>query len=177
MSRTGMSGTARAIRIDDEVWQDAFATRVPSSRSRRASIEPRPRSVGHRPRSAVDHDRPVESHPARAATALAEPAAALALHEPPSASTVDLAGLPARPSPAARSARPTRDEAPVAAAPRTVRIQGRGAERNLPLPAGSARRRSRPLHQRSGFSPDRIAMWAMFLGLLLVLVAAISSHA
>jgi hypothetical protein len=32
-------------------------------------------------------------------------------------------------------------------------------------------------HQRAGFKPDRVAMWAVFLGLLLVLVAAMSGHA
>jgi hypothetical protein len=32
-------------------------------------------------------------------------------------------------------------------------------------------------HERPGFRPDRAAMWAVLLGLLLVLVAATSSHA
>jgi hypothetical protein len=61
---------------------------------------------------------------------------------------------------------------------RTVRITGRGAERNLPWPSESARRRgARPVHQRAGFKPDRVALWAVFLGFLLLLVAALSSHA
>jgi hypothetical protein len=58
---------------------------------------------------------------------------------------------------------------------RTVTIQGRGSERY-----SSASQRSRPArraHERAGFRPDRAAMWAVLLGLLLVLAAATSSHA
>jgi hypothetical protein len=61
---------------------------------------------------------------------------------------------------------------------RTVTITGRGAERNLPWPTEASRRRAaRRPHERAGFKPDRVAMWAVFLGLLLVLVAATSGHA
>jgi hypothetical protein len=66
---------------------------------------------------------------------------------------------------------PAGAEAP---ARRTVVIKGRGAERNLPWEA--PRRPSRLPHHRSGFKPDRVAMWAVFLGFLLVLVAAMSGH-
>jgi hypothetical protein len=81
-------------------------------------------------------------------------------------------------------------ERPVTWAPRaangrrTVQITGRGTERNLPsvtrrgaernLPAGSPTLRR---HERAGFQPDRAAMWAVVLGLLLILVAAASAHA
>jgi hypothetical protein len=66
---------------------------------------------------------------------------------------------------------------PSAPARRTIRIQGRGAERNLPWPGEASRRRApRTLHERAGLRPDRVAMWAMFLGLLLVVVAALSGH-
>jgi hypothetical protein len=59
-----------------------------------------------------------------------------------------------------------------------VTITGRGAERNLPWPTEASRRRAaRRPHERAGFKPDRVAMWAVFLGLLLVLVAATSGHA
>jgi hypothetical protein len=54
---------------------------------------------------------------------------------------------------------------------RTVTIQGRGAERYTPK-----RRPARRPHERAGFKPDRVAMWAVLLGFLLVLVAATSSH-
>jgi hypothetical protein len=61
---------------------------------------------------------------------------------------------------------------------RTVVIRGRGAERDLTWTAHQSRRRpNRPPHHRPGFKPDRAAMWAVLLGLLLVLVAATSSHA
>ena len=61
---------------------------------------------------------------------------------------------------------------------RTVTITGRGAERNIPWPSEASRRRAaRRVHERAGFRPDRFAMWALFLGLLLVLVAATSAHA
>ena len=55
---------------------------------------------------------------------------------------------------------------------RTVQITGRGAERNLPVARPTLRR-----HEREGFKPDRAAMWAVVLGLLLILVAATSAHA
>jgi hypothetical protein len=59
-----------------------------------------------------------------------------------------------------------------------VTIRGRGAERDLGWPSSeSGRRPARPAHERPGFRPDRAALWAVVLGLLLVLVAATSSHA
>jgi hypothetical protein len=61
---------------------------------------------------------------------------------------------------------------------RTVTIRGRGAERDLAFPAHRTTRRpaTRP-HERPGFKPDRAALWAILLGVFLVLVAATSSHA
>ena len=59
---------------------------------------------------------------------------------------------------------------------RTIVITGRGTERSLP-----SRQRgweaTLPLHERSGFKPDRVALWAVLLGVILLLVAAASSHA
>ena|SRR5205085_4611689 len=43
--------------------------------------------------------------------------------------------------------------------------------------APARRRPQRPIHQRPGFQPDRFAMWAVLLGMLLVLIAALSAHA
>jgi hypothetical protein len=54
---------------------------------------------------------------------------------------------------------------------RTVTIRGRGAERNLPVTRPTLRR-----HERAGFRPDRTALWAVLLGMLLILVAAASAH-
>ena len=60
---------------------------------------------------------------------------------------------------------------------RTVTIRGRGAERDLAFPApGTARRPAVRRHERPGFKPDRAGLWAVVLGLLLVLVAATSAH-
>jgi hypothetical protein len=54
---------------------------------------------------------------------------------------------------------------------RTVIIRGQGAERNLPVARPTLRR-----HERPGFRPDRMALWAVLLGLCLILVAAASAH-
>jgi hypothetical protein len=59
-----------------------------------------------------------------------------------------------------------------------VAIQGGAAERQLLLATYESRRRpAERRHERAGFQPDRVAMWAVLLGVLLVLVAATSSHA
>jgi hypothetical protein len=58
---------------------------------------------------------------------------------------------------------------------RTITIQGRGSERYSP--SLDRRRPHRKRHEREGFKPDRAAMWAVLLGVLLILVAATSSHA
>jgi hypothetical protein len=58
---------------------------------------------------------------------------------------------------------------------RTVTIHGRPAERYSST--AQRRRPTRRPHERDGFRPDRVAMWAVMLGFVLVLVAATSSHA
>ncbi len=82
----------------------------------------------------------------------------------------------------ASSTTPARAAAPVVAhagtgvpGRRTVTIQGRGVERYRGAP--DRRRPARRPHERSGFKPDRTAMWAVLLGVLMVLAAATSSHA
>ena len=50
-------------------------------------------------------------------------------------------------------------------------IRGHGAERNLPVARPTVRR-----HERPGFRPDRAALWAVILGLVLILVAVASAH-
>ncbi len=54
---------------------------------------------------------------------------------------------------------------------RTVVITGRGDDRYMP----ARRRPSSELrfHERSGFSPDRTAMWAVLLGLALLIGAVV----
>ena len=59
---------------------------------------------------------------------------------------------------------------------RTVTIRGRGSERYVP-DRSSSRRRPERRYERSGFRPDRTAMWAVLLGVMLILAAAASAHA
>ena len=54
-------------------------------------------------------------------------------------------------------------------------IKGRGAERYTPV--DRKRPDNRRPYERDGFKPDRAAMWAVLLGVVLILVAATSSHA
>lgn len=64
---------------------------------------------------------------------------------------------------------------------RTVTITGLGAEgyasRNGTRPSAAARRSQLKRHERAGFRPDRVAMWAVLLGVMLMLAAVTSSHA
>jgi hypothetical protein len=83
---------------------------------------------------------------------------------------------------AVRAAAPVAPLEPVAAAPwspvvpvrRTVTITGRGAEGHLYT---SSHRPAVRSYERAGFKPDRIAMWAVLLGVLMILAAATSAHA
>ncbi len=74
-----------------------------------------------------------------------------------------------------------RSKGPVAPGRRTVTITGYGAEgsatRNGTRPSLAERHRQLPRHERAGFQPDRVAMWAVLLGVLMVLAAAASAHA
>ena len=155
MHRARASLPPDAIRIEDEVWQEAFReTTRPRSRPRLRSHD-----GGHAPAM------PVRGRPA------SSPVGARRVSGPASRpASVRTETVRAEPSGSAA----TGDEAPVR---RTVTITGRGAERNLPWPSDAGRRRPARLpHERAGFKPDRVAMWAVFLGLLLVLVAAASAH-
>ena len=64
---------------------------------------------------------------------------------------------------------------------RTVTITGHGSEgyasRHGTSPSMAERHRQLPRHERAGFRPDRAAMWAVLLGVILMLAAATSSHA
>jgi hypothetical protein len=60
---------------------------------------------------------------------------------------------------------------------RTVTIRGQGAERYVPSRSSSSRRPQERRHERAGFRPDRAAMWAVLLGLMLILAAVTSAHA
>jgi hypothetical protein len=126
MARTPTLAPASRIRIEDEVWEEAFASRVPAT-----GRSARPRAAVPRVRAdAVSEVRPSAISPVRAS--------------------------------------------PPEGARRTIRIQGRGADRYY----SSSLDRPRPvsLTGRMTSSPDRLAMWATLLGFLLVLVALLSSH-
>ncbi|MGH2869107.1 MAG: hypothetical protein ACRDNK_16300 [Solirubrobacteraceae bacterium] len=63
----------------------------------------------------------------------------------------------------------------------TVTISGQGAEgfasRNGTRPSTAQRHSQVKRHERAGFRPDRVAMWAVMLGVTMMLMAAVSSHA
>jgi hypothetical protein len=65
---------------------------------------------------------------------------------------------------------------PNQASRRTVVIRGQVVERYAPRRTTARRPRSSRT-ERVSSRPDRIALWAVILGILLVLVAATSSHA
>src|SRR5947209_3856512 len=142
MPRPRVSVPPEAIRIEDEVWQDAFAR-----------IEEPPRRRLH----AIEGGRSTPAAPAIARPTMAPPG-----RTAPPPRTVAAAATVARSTPAT-VARP----AP-APARRTVTIRGYGAELNLPWPDTSRRRPQPRPYERAGFRPDRLAMWAVFLGVLLL---------
>ena len=99
-------------------------------------------------------------------------------------------GVPRRPAPRpiAAEARPAggpvadpSPPAPASGAPparRTITIQGRGSDRNWsPSAPTAARRPVRRAYDRAGYKPDRVALWAVLMGIVLLLAAATSAHA
>jgi hypothetical protein len=161
MPRAARSMVADRIRIEDEVWEEAFASRVRSRPARtRASLAPAPRAPAAR--------APAPRALAPRALAPLAPVRAQAVQDP-------LSGLAEELYSGSSSLLGRQDAAhPPAPARRTVRIQGRGAERNLPV--ASARPRHRAPYEPVRFRPDRLAMWAVPLGFLLVLAAMLSAH-
>lgn len=79
------------------------------------------------------------------------------------------------------ASRPSRSQPADVPARRTVTITGHGAEgyasRQGTTRSMAQRHRQLPRHERAGFRPDRAAMWAVLLGVILMLAAATSSHA
>ena len=58
---------------------------------------------------------------------------------------------------------------------RTVTIRGQVPDHRYVTP--SSRRRPERRYERSGFRPDRAALWAVLLGMMLILAAVTSAHA
>ncbi|MFL5818055.1 MAG: hypothetical protein ACJ76L_10695 [Conexibacter sp.] len=74
---------------------------------------------------------------------------------------------------------PPRPDRPAAAARRTVVIRGQVTPRaGGTTSAGPARRRPprRPSERIAGTRPDRAALWAVMMGVFLILVAVLSAH-
>jgi hypothetical protein len=170
-----------AIRIEDEVWQEAFTRREPARPSRERKL----RAIDRDPADwlvettgnslAEAGSWSVPSEPAREVPRPpASPSTLEAQESVTAAAEAPIAAQPMSPARPVGTGAPARPEA--APARRTVKIQGRGAERNLPLPDSSRRRPTRRPYERTGFRPDRVAMWAVMLGFLLVLVAIVSAH-
>jgi hypothetical protein len=112
--------------------------------------------------------RTPEAAPAAAAPAAAEPAAAEQADTEPEAAAPDAAPEPATVLVAQQAPEPRRFERSAPSPERrTVTITGQ------PTPA----RRRRPVVDAQLAQPDRIALWAFLLGLLLVAVAAGTAHA
>ncbi|MFZ1994996.1 MAG: hypothetical protein WAU75_12860 [Solirubrobacteraceae bacterium] len=59
---------------------------------------------------------------------------------------------------------------------RTVTIRGQGAD-SYATPRPTSRRRPERRYERTGFRPDRAALWAVLLGVMLILAAVTSAHA
>jgi hypothetical protein len=174
MPRPRASVPPEAIRIEDEVWQEAFARREPSaSRAARRLRALEGGLTETDTETARRRARP--ARPSRPA-AVALPAEPAARPDPAGTSGATLPARPVAPAAPRTAAVATRQPGAGVAGRRTVTIRGRGAERNLPWPDATRRRPPRRAYERAGFKPDRVAMWAVFLGLLLVLVAVMSAH-
>jgi hypothetical protein len=147
MPRPSASVPPEAIRIEDEVWNEAFTRREPAQRRLHAV------DGGRSAAAAVDVLTPLERPTPAPRTAAAQPS--VAAPQPAAPLQPRVGGVPGR---------------------RTVTIRGHGAERNLPWPDPARSRPPRRAYERAGFKPDRVAMWAVLLGILLVVVAIASAH-
>jgi hypothetical protein len=183
MARENAMATPEAIRIEDEVWQEAFTRREPArpSRERRLRaidadlpdwlVETTGKSLSE---AASWSPRPATRERAEDAGAVTAADSLIADEAPAAPRPVAEKPPAARPAPALVGT--AAGEAGAMPVRRTVKITGRGAERHLPLPDSSRRRPPRRAYERTGFRPDRLAMWAVMLGFLLVLIAILSAH-
>jgi hypothetical protein len=173
MPRGGVS--ARAARRSVAPWweeldSEAFREFPTPRRPRIASAAPPdvPPAKARRAVAPTAEARRTVARPAQARRAVAPTAQARRTAAPPAQARRTVApGAPATPS-----RNPAVADGHGIEGRRTVTIRGYGAERNLPMARPTLRR-----HERPGFKPDRAALWAVFLGVLLILVASASAHA
>ena len=149
------------LRPDEDGGTDERAPRT--GRFDRPSAPTRRPAGDHRPARTAARERRAEPHAPRRRER-PEPENWLEPPTPPAPkppATVEAAAAPA--------AKPER---------RTIQIRGQvdrvAGVSPVPSP-GPQRHRGRMPHERVGPRPDRVALWAVLLGLLLILVAAISS--
>lgn len=207
MARANAMAPTEAIRIEDEVWEEAFTRREPArpARERERRLRPVDREYADWLLEATGESSAEATSwtlPSRAATSVPASVQTVAEPEEPmltlavtdeqnlaggivvrpelefgEVAMADPAVSPTDPavSPTALSATPATLTAAPVPARRTVKIQGRGAERHMPWPDTSRRRQPRRPYEQTGFRADRIAMWAVFLGFALVLIAILSA--
>lgn len=168
----------------DFVWSEPRSRRPSEpTRSRRSSAEPdhpEPRHADSR-RSDSLHSEAPSASPAPAPAAA--PSSSTPAPSPAPRATAPVQAAPTTEEPVAAPARRPAD-APESASPavpaseptrRTVVIRGHG-HGHYDASRRGYEARLRP-HERTGFKPDRVALWAVLLGLALLLGAVTSSHA
>jgi len=159
------------LRIDEDFsWSEP-----PRRRRRPVSDEP----IRARGRSAL---RAAAEGPADTSAAGERLPVAVAAREAPTAARTDRFDEPERFEPRRRRDRPRASRmfdlsdpgatAGAGQSRRTVVISGRGAEHNLPAPRRRPTAQLR-FHERAGLRPDRAGMWAVLLGIALVLAALV----
>jgi hypothetical protein len=138
-------------------------------------VAPRPRASVASQRGPVASERrpPTAERPPRARAAAA-PARDRSAAPPPRRVTEPRHEASLSPAPLP----PLRESPAPSAGRRTITITGHGDDRRTGRAAVAERSRpQRRPHERPGYRPDRIALYAVLLGVVLVLVAATSSHA
>ncbi len=170
MPQAGVSLHPEALWSDHEWEESATAGATPVRAPSSVSAHPAP--------GVPAQSRPGAPARSRVAAAIPEPPAQGEAARPYGTGVQagpDGTGVQAGPDGTGVQARPDGTGVP---GRRTVKITGYGSQRNLIYAGREPRRRpaERP-YERAGFKPDRVAMWAVLLGVLLVLVAAMSAHA
>jgi hypothetical protein len=170
MPQAGVSLHPEALWSDHEWEESATAGATPVRAPSSVSAHPAPGVPAQSRPGAPARSRVEAAIPERPAQGEAARPDGTGVHARP-----DGTGVHARPDGTGVHARPDGTGVP---GRRTVKITGYGSQRNLIYASREPRRRptERP-YERAGFKPDRVAMWAVLLGVLLVLVAAMSAHA